>query len=421
MPTCPMCAEDVATTDAVCPHCGSLLAPSPASNLPRDAAPDALAVPKPARSGGARQWVIPGVLAVALVLALVVKFAWWERRWQGTSEACEVVTALTAPRLSEDEMEQGERAYFAGDHNARSRFVVALAGELSRLHDVGTLRTRGVPVETVERLYVGVLQPRGVTAGEAHTMFVEHRREILRAAGADLRHYQTPTEVAGLRTAAAACSSGAPATTSSATGASASAITRPAVPAPAPVVAPSPPPPAPVVLPSAPPAAAPQADAAVAPPNTVAIGERMPPPCVANCIRAHRTAYVRCADACVRQGDRGAECNQECGRDYDHCLNDECHFDADGTPWFRPDMSVPAEGADTGACTYATHDSFHLRASPTASRAGAVEITTSPVVELLHAERLRRGHERLFRVRLPDGRDGWMFVPEAEVPTGCEQ
>ena len=152
-------------------------------------------------------------------------------------------------------------------------------------------------------------------------------------------------------------------------------------------------------------------------------GERTPPPCIANCIRTHRAAYVRCADACVRQGDRGAECNQECGRDYDRCLNDECHLTGDDTPWFRPDVSALAEGADAGACTYTTHDSFHLRASPTASRAGAVEITTNPVVELLHAERQRRGHERMFQVRLLDGsgREGWMFVPEAEVPAGCER
>lgn len=79
------------------------------------------------------------------------------------------------------------------------------------------------------------------------------------------------------------------------------------------------------------------------------------------------------------------------------------------------------EGDGSRPCTYATHDRFHLRASPSASRAGAVEITTNPVVELLHAERLRRGHERMFRVRLPDGREGWMFVPEGDVPAGCDR
>lgn len=167
----------------------------------------------------------------------------------------------------------------------------------------------------------------------------------------------------------------------------------------------------------------PLADGPVAVPSPPAgpNDSHLPPPCIANCIRAHRAAYVRCADACVRQGDRGAECNQECGRDYDRCLSDECHFDADGTPWFRPDLSVPAAPVAPGPCTYATRDSFHLRASPTASRAGAVEITTNPVVELLHAERQRRGHERMFQVRLPDGREGWMFVPEAEIPAGCER
>lgn len=54
-------------------------------------------------------------------------------------------------------------------------------------------------------------------------------------------------------------------------------------------------------------------------------------------------------------------------------------------------------------------------------RPGAVEITTNPVVELLHAVRLRRRHERMFQVRLPDGREEWMFVPEVEVPVGCER
>ncbi len=66
------------------------------------------------------------------------------------------------------------------------------------------------PAETAERLYVGVLQPRGVSADEARAMFHDHRGEILRAAGADLRGYQTPAEAAGLRAAASACSSSIP-------------------------------------------------------------------------------------------------------------------------------------------------------------------------------------------------------------------
>ncbi len=100
----------------------------------------------------------------------------------------------------------------------------------------------------------------------------------------------------------------------------------------------------------------------------------------------------------------------------------------EGEPLANGPVAVPeanedlrADGEGTRPCRYATRESFHLRASPTASRAGAVEITTNPVVELLHAERQRRGRERMFKVRLPDGREGWMFVPEAEVPPGCER
>lgn len=161
--------------------------------------------------------------------------------------------------------------------------------------------------------------------------------------------------------------------------------------------------------------------AGAAPVDTAGVNARTPPPCVAGCIRVHRPAYERCTHDCIRDGTRGAECVQGCSLDYDHCLNDECHFDADGTPWFRPELPVSGPTTDAGTCTYATRDAFHLRASPTARRAGAAEITSNPVVELLHAERLRRGSEQMFRVRLPDGREGWMFVPEAEVPAGCER
>lgn len=149
-----------------------------------------------------------------------------------------------------------------------------------------------------------------------------------------------------------------------------------------------------------------------------------PPPCIAACIRHHREAYVRCADDCVRGGVRAAECNPECARDYDRCLRANCGIvDPGTTPWFRPDTEAPATTAGATRCTYATYTSFHLRAEPVASRVGAEEVNTNPVVEILQGGELRRGGERLFRVRLQDGseREGWMFIPLRDLAPGCDR
>lgn len=420
MATCPMCAEDVAATSTVCPHCGNLL--RPAVGVPSNV-PSRPAAAAPARGVG--QWIIPGVLTVAVVLVLVAKFAWWDRRWQGSTDACEAVTALTGLHLGSEELDQTVNMYFANSREIHSAFVLGLSGEVSRLEAAGTLRTQGIPVAAIERLYATTMQRAGVSEEQARVTLREHLSEILSTARGEVGGYLTPQERAGLRAATAACRG----STSSATTA---AEMRPSDAGSPPEAAPSALPPAPQAAPPAPavgrvaalgaPVAAPPApvgDAATESPTPANTG-RTPPPCVAGCIRTHRAAYVRCADDCVRLGNRGSECNGECGGDYERCLNDECHFTGDDTPWFRPDVSVPAEGADAGTCTYATRDAFHLRARPTTRRAGAAEITSNPVVELLRAERLRRGSERMFRVRLPDGREGWMFVPEAEVPPGCQ-
>ena len=82
-----------------------------------------------------------------------------------------------------------------------------------------------------------------------------------------------------------------------------------------------------------------------------------------------------------------------------------------GTPVARPSTR----------CTYTTYTSFHLRATPSVGRAGAEEIRSLPVVEVLSAGELRRGRDRIFNVRLLDGsdREGWMFIPLAELGVDC--
>lgn len=85
MATCPMCAEDVAATEAVCPHCGNVLRAVPTLGNARDtpppvAAPGAApAPPAPASQAlpSARTWkgyAIPVALTAAVVVALSVKF-----------------------------------------------------------------------------------------------------------------------------------------------------------------------------------------------------------------------------------------------------------------------------------------------------------------------------------------------------------
>lgn len=414
MATCPMCAEDVAANSAVCPHCGNLLRPP--VGIPSNAPAPPAAVAPTRRVG---QWIIPGVLTLAVALVLVAKFAWWDRRWQGSTDACDAVTALTGRHVGSEELDHTTNAYFARSREIQSAFELGLAGEVSRLEAAGTLRTQGIPVAAVERLYATAMQRAAVPEDQARATLREHVSEILSAAREEVGGYLTIQERAGLRAAAAACRGRASSTTTTAATRSSDAGSpteaAPSAPPPTPAVGRVAAPAAPVVV-----APAPASAAAVGSPSPANTG-RAPPPCVAGCIRVHRPAYERCTRDCIRDGIRGAECVQGCSLDYDHCLNDECHFDADGTPWFRPDLPVSAAPTDAGTCTYATRDAFHLRASPTARRAGATEITSNPVVELLHAERLRRGSERMFRVRLPDGREGWMFVPEAEVAVGCER
>lgn len=81
MPTCPMCAEDVAPSDAECPHCGNQLGVSATTKAPE--AP----LPHPgegARGGGLsapvtwrllRQYLVPLVLGVLVAVAFAAKFA----------------------------------------------------------------------------------------------------------------------------------------------------------------------------------------------------------------------------------------------------------------------------------------------------------------------------------------------------------
>lgn len=267
MTTCHMCAEDVGAHDAVCPHCGFLLrtpaappsAPSAPTNQPPGsssaAAPTGGVPPTPSPSGGS-QWVVPGALAVALVLALVVKFAWWDRRWQGTAEACEVVSALTALHPGSEELERTERAYFAGARDARTRFTRDLARTVSQQQDQGDLRTRGLPSATVEQVYAAALQAQGVAPGAAHATFVEHRREILRAVGVTVGDYLTIEERKALRYAASACRSNiaaadAPAANAAQPSVAAPLPTPPAAP-PQPPAIPPPAAPPPTVVPPAP-------------------------------------------------------------------------------------------------------------------------------------------------------------------------
>lgn len=76
-PTCPMCAEDVALQDVVCPHCGNVLRvapPPPAPTIPPTLAMPHVAAPtpRPDVSGG---YVVPLVLTLAALTAGVVWFA----------------------------------------------------------------------------------------------------------------------------------------------------------------------------------------------------------------------------------------------------------------------------------------------------------------------------------------------------------
>lgn len=102
MPTCPMCAETVSVNDAVCPHCGHLLrAPAPP---PQPIAPPLVVAPTPIPALASLplaerrvQWVVPAALTVAVALALVVKFAWWDHRRPGTSSTSAPLVAPPTP------------------------------------------------------------------------------------------------------------------------------------------------------------------------------------------------------------------------------------------------------------------------------------------------------------------------------------
>ncbi len=64
----------------------------------------------------------------------------------------------------------------------------------------------------------------------------------------------------------------------------------------------------------------------------------VPPPCIAQCMAAHREPYLRCVDECMHDGQRAYECNQDCGGEYHQCVGTRCGIDEGDTPWFRPDV-----------------------------------------------------------------------------------
>lgn len=83
--------------------------------------------------------------------------------------------------------------------------------------------------------------------------------------------------------------------------------------------------------------------------------------------------------------------------------------------------STEDDATGSADCTYQTHESFHLRPAEARTRVGSQLIDSNPSVQLLRRGALARGSEASFFVRLLDGsqREGWMFVPRAELPASC--
>lgn len=508
MTTCPMCAEDVGASDAVCPHCGHLLRASAAPpSAPAHAPVVSSAAPAPSGAGPrtpstsrAAQWAVPGVLAVALVLALVVKFAWWDRRFdlatlgvpgdtafrctrndvagtshctaEGAGHCGNFAAAMAMARVARN-LEPGQTQCIAQD--VAFCFSYREAGQ-DRDFPVCTINMTECRT-TADRYRSG---PDASRVSRCAAVSVRDGRFVLRDVASDAAAVtpRTSSPNTPLRDA------GVTPITSEPTPARAMAPTSPPVP-------PIPPaPPAPALHSLSPTATsassfisngrnqfAPERAFDGDPATTWTEAARGPGDgewLQATFAGPQLVQRVRVTTGWNHTSPRGEDLftanshlrrvrlvlgpnttfERDVGADQREVIFDGLDAETatvrveavsvwpgarwadlcigevviEGEPLANGPVAAPsaeesprADGDGSRPCTYATQDNFHLRANPTASRAGAVEVTGNPVVELLHAEEVRRRHQRLFRVRLPDGREGWMFVPDADVPAGCER
>lgn len=96
MSTCPMCAEDITTHDAVCPHCGHVLRVVSPSIQVSPASAHATVTARSPRARFGVQYVVPLVLTLATLVAVVVWLAlrrkdapaWWCLEEHGAGGVC---------------------------------------------------------------------------------------------------------------------------------------------------------------------------------------------------------------------------------------------------------------------------------------------------------------------------------------------
>jgi hypothetical protein len=160
-----------------------------------EAAPTANERRRARRHKGRPQWLLLAGIAMELAGTPACR----DQGWRGTGDACEVVTMLSAGSTGSEESRQ---RFFPGD--SHSRLGVDIAGALSRT-GAAELRVSGMPVATIERLYVAAVQGHGVAAETARSTFREYRVEILRSVALQTLAYAGEPELLAMRDAANAC------------------------------------------------------------------------------------------------------------------------------------------------------------------------------------------------------------------------